>query len=45
MSRKIVAYYLASGITGNVANILADAANDGIYEIKQAVPYTDAELN
>lgn len=45
MSRKLVAYFSASGVTGKVAKTLADAANADIYEIKPAVPYTDADLN
>lgn len=45
MSRKLVAYFSASGVTGNVAKTLAEAANAGLYEIKPAVPYTDADLN
>lgn len=45
MSRKLVAYYSASGVTGNVAKTLAEAANAELYEIKPAVPYTSADLN
>ncbi len=45
MSRKLVAYFSASGVTGNVAKTLAEAANAGLYEIKPAVPYTPADLN
>lgn len=45
MSRKLVAYFSASGVTGNVAKVLAEATNAGLYEIKPAVPYTDADLN
>lgn len=45
MSRKLVAYFSASGVTGRVAKTLAEAANAGLYEIKPAVPYTDADLN
>ena len=45
MSRKLVAYFSASGVTGNVAKALAEAANAELYEIKPAVPYTDADLN
>lgn len=32
MSRKLVAYFSASGVTGNVAKALAEAANAGLYE-------------
>lgn len=45
MSRKLVAYFSASGVTGNVAKTLAEAANADLYEIKPAVPYTAADLN
>lgn len=45
MSRKLVAYFSASGVTGKVAKTLADAANAELYEIKSAVPYTEADLN
>lgn len=45
MSRKLVAYFSASGVTGNVAKTLAEAANAELYEIKPAVPYTSADLN
>ena len=45
MSRKLVAYFSASGVTGNVAKALAEAANAGLYEIKPAVQYTSADLN
>lgn len=29
MSKKLVAYFLASGVTGNVAKTLAEATNAG----------------
>ena len=45
MSRRLVAYFSASGVTGNVAKILAEAANADLYEIKPAVPYTATDLN
>lgn len=45
MSRKLVAYFSASGVTGNVAKTLAEVANAGLYEIKPKVPYTHADLN
>ena len=45
MSRKLVAYFSASGVTGTVAKTLAEAANADLYEIKTAVPYTAADLN
>ena len=45
MSKKLVAYFSASGITAGVAEKLAKEANADIYEIKPAVPYTKADLN
>lgn len=45
MSRKIVAYFSASGITAKVAETLAEAIGADIYEIEPEVPYTKADLN
>ena len=45
MSKKLVAYFSASGVTGTVAKNLAEAAGADLYEIKPAVPYTQADLN
>ena len=45
MSKKLVAYFSASGVTENVAKNLAEAAGADIFEIKPEVPYTDADLN
>ena len=45
MSKKLVAFFSASGVTGNVAKKLAEAAEADLYEIKPAVPYTAADLN
>ena len=45
MSKKLVAYFSASGVTGNVAKTLAEAANADLYEIKPQVPYTKADLD
>lgn len=45
MSKKLVAYFSASGSTRKVANNLAEAIGADIYEIKPAVPYTDNDLN
>ena len=45
MSKKLVAYFSASGVTANVSKTLAEAANADIYEIKPAVPYTREDLN
>lgn len=43
--KKLVAYFSASGVTKKAAKCLAKAANADIYEIKPAVPYTQADLN
>jgi flavodoxin len=45
MSKKLVAYFSASGTTANVAKNLANAAGADLYEIKPAVPYTKDDLN
>ena len=45
MSKKLVAYFSASGVTGNVARLLAEAVGADLYEIKPAVPYTAEDLN
>ena len=45
MSKKLVAYFSASGRTASLAQKLAQAANADIYEIKPAEPYTSADLN
>ena len=45
MSTKLVAYFSASGVTGSVAKKLAEATGADLYEIKPAVPYTQADLN
>ena len=45
MSKKLVAYFSASGVTSAVAKNLAEAAGADLYEIKPKVPYTNADLN
>ena len=45
MSKKLVAYFSASNVTKKVANMIAEAADADIYEIKPEVPYTSADLN
>ena len=45
MSKKLVAYFSASGVTAKVADMLADAVGADIYEICPEVPYTKADLN
>lgn len=45
MSKKLVAYFSASGTTAAVAKTLAEAAEADLYEIKPQTPYTRADLN
>ena len=45
MTKKLVAYFSASGVTAKTAKKLAEAAGADLYEIKPAVPYTSADLN
>ena len=45
MSRKIVAYFSATGVTAKVAELIADAAGADVYQIQPEVPYTAADLN
>lgn len=45
MSKKLVAYFSASGVTAGVAEKLAEAADADLYEIKPSVPYTKADLD
>ena len=45
MSKKLVAYFSATGVTANAAKALANAAGANIYEIKPKIPYTSADLD
>ena len=45
MSKKLVAYFSASGTTKEAAERLAKAAGADLFEIKPAIPYTSADLN
>ncbi len=45
MSKKLVAYFSASGVTKRYAERLSQAADADLFEIKPTVPYTDADLN
>ena len=45
MSKKLVAYFSASGVTAKVAKALAGAVGADLFEIRPAVPYTKADLN
>jgi len=45
MSKRLVVYFSASGVTAKVAENLADAIGADIFEIQPEVPYTKADLN
>ncbi len=45
MNKTLVAYFSVSGTTARVAKELSQAAGADLYEIKPAVPYTNADLN
>ena len=45
MSKILVAYFSASGVTGSVAHALSGAMNADLYEIVPAVRYTDEDLD
>ncbi len=45
MSKTLVVYFSASGVTAKVAKNLAEAAGAELFEIRPAVPYTQADLN
>lgn len=45
MSKTLVAYFSASGVTSSAARTLADALNADLYEITPAVRHTDADLD
>lgn len=45
MSKRLVTYFSASGVTAKVAENLADAIGADIFEIQLKVSYTKADLN
>lgn len=45
MSRKLVAYFSASGVTAKVAEALSEAIGADIFVIDPKIPYTKADLN
>ena len=45
MSKKLVAYFSASGTTKEAAERLAKAAGADLFEIKPTIPYASADLN
>ena len=44
MSKALVAYFSASGVTAQVAGRLASAAGADLFEIRPAEPYTEKDL-
>lgn len=45
MKKALVVYFSCSGITRKLAETLASVVDGTLYEIRPAVPYTDADLN
>ena len=45
MSKILVAYFSASGVTANASKALASAFDADLFEIRPKVPYTSADLN
>ncbi len=45
MSKRLTAYFSASGVTKRAAETLAEAAGADLYEITPEVPYTSADLD
>ena len=45
MSKTLVAYFSASGVTARTAKEIAEAVGGDLYEIRPAQPYTSADLN
>ena len=45
MSRKLIAYFSATGNTAKVAGNLSEAINADVFYIEPAVRYTDADLD
>ena len=45
MSKKLVAYFSASGVTAKLAKTLAEAVGGELFEIVPETPYTTADMN
>lgn len=45
MSKKLVAYFSASGVTAKLAKTLAEAVDGELFEIAPETPYTAADVN
>lgn len=45
MSRKLVAYFSASGVTGRVAELLAETIGADLFSIEPEIPYIKKDLD
>ena len=45
MSKILIAYFSASGVTGRAAKEIAEAVGADLYEIRPEQPYTAADLD
>ncbi len=45
MSKTLVAYFSASGVTADAAEKIAGATGAQLYEIRPQIPYTQADLD
>ena len=45
MSKTLIAYFSASGVTARAAKQMADAVHADLYEIRPEQPYTSADLD
>ena len=45
MSKKLVAFFSASGTTKKAAKMIAEEAKADLFEIEPKVPYTKADLD
>ena len=45
MSKILVAYFSASGVSKQVAKFLSESCRGALYEIKPKIPYTESDLN
>ena len=45
MSKKLVAFFSASGTTKKVAQMIAEEAKADLFEIEPKVPYTKLDLD
>lgn len=45
MSRKLVAYFSASGVTAGVAQLLSETIGADLFAIEPKIPYTQADLD